>query len=450
MADQGKVAQLGIDCTRSSPYKNVIASKPKAPRVGIFGLGYVGLTTTACLLAKDIPVEGYEISITKRRLLARGRCPIMEPGVSACLQTGWGKGLFRVASFLNPKRLPDIIFICVGTPNDKSGATDLTFVHHVFAQLAEFNLNHPDFSSDIVLRSTIPPGTLADLQHRHPQLFARVPVGFYPEFLREGTAMADFIHPPQTVIGLLQETLRPRHLPRLLKHLGLSKNTVFTTANSAESLKFACNAFHAIKVCFANEVGRWVSASGGNAEEVMQLFRRDTRLNLSGRYLQPGTPYGGSCLPKDMRALSHFSNRLGIKLNLIQGCESSNKSHLEHLVRIVRRFRPRVVAILGVAFKKETDDVRGSPSLELMARLARGRTRIQAHDFLVHRRAVLGVNKKVLDRLITATAVTIHDDLAKVLRGADLVVIMHRDDRYHRAAERLTIPVLDIGRWQGF
>jgi GDP-mannose 6-dehydrogenase len=417
--------------------------------VGIFGLGHVGLITVACLRKRGIRVEGYEISKSKRVLLNRGASPIIEPEVQPYLGAGRGKRPFCAKIFPEANELPDIILICVGTPSAADGSTDLNFVLGVFEKLARFARKHPRFRSEVILRSTVPPGTLAEIQARHPDLFARVPVAFHPEFLREGTAMKDFFEPQQSIIGLPPSGLRPEKMLQLLTQLGLGRSLRIVSAITAESLKFACNAYHAVKVSFANEVARFVTACGGDAVEVMDLFCQDTKLNISSKYLRPGSPYGGSCLRKDTRSMAALGERLGVKLELIKSCEASNHDHLESILAAIRRHRPGVVALLGLAFKKQTDDLRGSPSVDLLRRLtADGTCAVWAHDFLMRPSWEIELRPPSRNSRMAASGFVLCQSLDQALSGADLAVIMHDDRRYQQAGANFGIPVLDVAGWR--
>ncbi len=414
--------------------------------IGIFGLGYVGLTTTACLLQKNFQVIGYEVSDEKREALLRGQCPLSEPGVEQTLLAALSAKNFRVAKDMFDGPLPDVAFICVGTPNQPDGSTDLKAVKSVFAHIQSVAEKIKDFRTEIVLRSTCPPGTLEKLKAEFPVLFQRVPVAFYPEFLREGTAMKDFYNPPQTVIGTLNNTPPPRQLPQLFSALGLEYEMV--DALSAEMLKFACNAFHALKVCFGNEVGRLISTMGGDASEVMRLFVKDTVLNISPGYLKPGNPYGGSCLPKDTRAFGALAKANRVELGIVDHCESSNRAHLLYLIDRIVSHKPKTVAVLGLAFKRDTDDVRESASLELVRLLAQQqKIKVQVHDFLVQPEKVVGVNRAALNDLLKVSGVEFKVELPEAIKNADVIVLMHNDRRY-QSLDFSASQVMDVARWQ--
>ena len=420
-------------------------------KIGIFGLGYVGLTTTACLLRKGFSVIGYEVSEFKRAELLAGRCPLSEPGVEPVLQEGLKSGAFTVAPDLDLQNLPDAVFICVGTPSAKDGSTDLTAVRSVFARLEQLALHSPAPAClEIALRSTVPPGTLDKLEQSFPILFTRFPVVFYPEFLREGTAIRDFETPPQTVLGCPARRPRPEKLLAILESFGFQPQLV--APSSAEALKVACNAFHAVKICFANEVGRVVTTLGGDANEVMRLFIQDTQLNISARYLKPGAPYGGSCLPKDVRSFCSVAKRAGVPAEMLGQCELSNASHLQFLVAQVLRHAPRTVALLGLAFKNNTDDLRESPSLGLAGALLASGVKVQAHDFEVLPGRLTGVNQTVMADLLRRPGFTLESSLPAALGAADVVLLMHRDARYQKALadsapSSPARQVLDVAGW---
>ncbi|MCC6416354.1 MAG: nucleotide sugar dehydrogenase [Opitutaceae bacterium] len=420
--------------------------EPSAIRVGICGLGYVGLTTAACLLRQGFPVIGYEISEHKRAELAAGRCPLSEPGVDMALNEGLASGRFTVAGDFRADDLPDVVFVCVGTPSAKDGSTDLTAVRSVFSRLAEIAAGSPAKSVDVVLRSTVPPGTLVRLEAQFPELFARFSIVFYPEFLREGTAMKDFAAPPQTVIGRTKGTVVPPSLMQLFTAFDLVPQVV--SASSAETLKMACNAFHALKVCFANEVGRVTATLGGDPNEVMRLFVQDTVLNISPRYLFPGGPYGGSCLPKDVRSFCSLASRAGVSADVLNQCELSNASHLQFLVGQILRFQPRRVALLGLAFKSNTDDLRESPSLPMAGALLSSGVEVRAHDFAIVPERVVGVNRDALRDLLRREGMTLQSSMEVALDGADVAVVMQRDSRYHTALKaRTSLTVVDVAGW---
>ncbi|MBK1877945.1 nucleotide sugar dehydrogenase [Pelagicoccus mobilis] len=417
-------------------------------KIGIFGLGYVGLTTGACMLRSGFDVIGYEISDIKRKELASGRVPLCEPGVGPVVIAGISEGRFRVADHPSKDDLPDVFFISVGTPSDDRGGTNLKAVNSVFSTLADMRSDLALKGSEIVLRSTVPPGTLEVFARKFEALFRVVPVAFYPEFLREGTAIKDFENPPQTVVGKLANSPNPTKLISIFEHLDFEYRVV--DAVSAETLKFACNGFHALKICFANELGRIVSSFGGNPREVMELFVKDTQLNISPRYLLPGAPFGGSCLPKETRSLRNLSASRGLQTPTICSCEESNQSHFSYVIDCILALNPKRLAILGLAFKKDTDDIRESPTVEILYRLAAyGGIEFSVHDYLVRPETAFGVNQRLLDKLISLPKISFSNRVGEVLEGADTILIMHTDKRYELVTRNLECPIIDVARWEG-
>ncbi len=416
--------------------------------IGIFGLGYVGLTTAACLLRRGFDVTGYEVSDAKRAELLAGRCPLTEPGVEPMLVEGLSSGRFGVSSDISADRLPDVVLVCVGTPSSEDGSTDLTAVRSVFRRLEQLAAMMPaGRDMDVAVRSTLPPGTMDRLGEEFAAVFGRLGVVFYPEFLREGTAMADFDSPPQTVVGVGSGGRRPERLLGLLTEMKLPYQIV--APMSAEALKMACNAYHAIKVCFANEIGRIVNTLGGNGTEVMKLFVQDTVLNVSHRYLMPGAPYGGSCLPKDVRSISSVASRSGVTAEILAQCEASNASHLQYVVGEVLRSRPKAVGLLGLAFKPNTDDLRESPSLSLASALLAAGIRVVAHDRAIEPSRLLGVNRTALEGLLKRPGMSLCTDLGDLDRQVDAFVQMHRDRVYDELREaRGGRPWANVSGWQ--
>ncbi len=424
---------------------------PIPAKVGIFGLGYVGLTTAACLIENGISVEGYEVSPQKQQLLKKGICPISEPGVQALIEKAVREGRFCVKDFPDGNKLPDLILICVGTPSTSNGSTDLRHVKKVFRQLNQLSAENPSFGTELIIRSTIPPGTLDMLRKLCPRLFVRVPVAFYPEFLREGTALEDFHSPPQSIIGSIPSLPKPKKIFSLLASFTFQTPVTHVNAVTAESLKFACNAYHAVKVSFANEIGRWITSLGGDPLEVMELFCRDTKLNTSSKYLRPGNPFGGSCLLKDTRSMLQLGKKRGINMPMIEHCLTSNQDHFKFIDAAIRSHKPRIVTILGIAFKKDSDDIRESPSVRLLRMLtAKKRCRVIGHDFMVKKETAIGVNQLLQNQLFQIPNFSLEESIKKALEGTDLVLIMHNDLRYSQAVAKLPVPVLNVVSWQGF
>ena len=418
----------------------------KNMRVGIFGMGYVGLTTSACLLEEGVQVCGYEFAPEKLARLREGFCPITEPGVAEVIAQGQQSGAFSVGASLGELPLPDIVLVCVGTPVNADGVCNLAALRSVLSELEDrFCSATPEAAPEIVIRSTLPPGTLRSLSGEFPRLFAATPVCFYPEFLREGTAMSDFRKPPLTVIGLLDPDRRPRLLENLLRGLGFEP--LIYDATCGEILKVASNAFHALKVCFANEVARVASALGTDGRAVMELFVRDTDLNISRRYLLPGAPYGGSCLPKDTRMFASVARDHGLVLDIVTAVERSTQAHMGFLVKRLQETGCKSFGILGLSFKIGTDDVRESPTIKLVEHLREHTgTVIHIHDFCVNEETAVGVNRDVLTAMLRTGGVRTLADIPELLALSECVVVMHSDPRYNLALEHFKGTVCDVAR----
>ena len=415
-------------------------------RVGIFGMGYVGLTTSACLLEQGVHVCGYESAPEKLARLRDGFCPITETGVAEVIAEAHQSGAFSVGASLDDLPLPAIVFICVGTPVDSDGVCNLSALRSVLFELENrFCEAAPNTAPEIVIRSTLPPGTFRSLSAEFSRLFSVTSVCFYPEFLREGTAMADFRKPPLTVIGLIDQDRRPRILESLLNGLGFEP--LIHDATCGEILKVASNAFHALKVCFANEVARIASALGTDGRAVMELFVRDTDLNISRRYLLPGTPYGGSCLPKDTRMFASVARNCGLELEIVSAVEPSNQAHMGFLVKRLLGTGCKSFGILGLSFKIGTDDVRESPTIKLVEQLREhSENDIHIHDFCVDMETAVGVNRDVLIAMLQIRRVRILSDISELLSLSECVVVMHNDPRYSLALEQFKGTVCDIAR----
>lgn len=419
-----------------------------SPPIGIFGLGYVGLTTAACLIQRGYQVVGYDVSSEKISLLASGQIPITEPGVGEILTDGMASGSFSFRTIPAPGEQPPLSFVCVGTPVLPDGTCNLRAIHSVLGQI-EHNLNGqpaPTMRAEVIIRSTLPPGTLRTLGARYPDLLEKATVCVFPEFLREGTAIIDFFHPPQTLVGTLPGQPSPTQLAEILQKLDFP--TDYVESGVAEMLKAACNAFHSVKVSFANEIGRLARELKIDGQEVMQLLIRDTKLNVSPAYLLPGPPYGGSCLPKDTRMLAALGaqNRLGT--SLFAACETTNKAHMEYLASRILERGPSRVAILGLAFKGGTDDLRESPSLTLIELLMlQPGLQVRTHDFAARPEQLLGLNRRIFDTHGQNPHLRFSNHLDETLRDADLIVIMQRQPAYAELAQFSPIPVLDFANW---
>jgi GDP-mannose 6-dehydrogenase len=397
-------------------------------KVAVFGLGYVGSVTAACLAANGHDVWGVDVDP-----IAEGRSPVVEPGLNELVSGAVAAG--RLHATTDPSVAlagADVSLICVGTPSTHSGSTDLTYVRRAIEDIAAAARTvEPPASGfhSIVMRSTVPPGTVDTVVGS--VLAAQPPVdGFAfgtamcPEFLREGSGLADFFAPPFVVVG----TADPRVGGALSELFGFLDTPVQVVGvRTAEALKYACNAFHATKVSFANEMGRIFRYYGVDSRAVMELFCQDTSLNISPYYLRPGFAFGGSCLPKDLRSVLHLARMNDTDLPLLAGTLASNELSVRDVVDRVVAGPGREVALLGLSFKTATDDLRESPSVELAERLIGKGYNLRIYDSIVNPSRLVGANKRHVESKLPHLRRVLTDDPVEALRGADLAVVSTTD-----------------------
>lgn len=358
-----------------------LADEKKA--ISVVGLGYVGAVSLACLSDLGHRVVGTDIDDQKVDSISWGESPIHEDRLGELLTKGVDHDLLSATTDLERAVMEtDVTFVSVGTPTSEDGGCDTRAIEAVARGIGEA-LAKKDGFHIVVLRCSVPPGTTLDIMkpvlERYSGKIAGQGFGicFNPEFLREGTAIADFHAPPKTVIGVSD----PRTAAVLAEiYTPVDENPIVTTVEVAELVKYVDNVWHATKVVFANEVGRLCKPMGIDSHAVMDIFVQDTKLNLSPYYLKPGFAFGGSCLPKEVRAVTHLADKLGVSTPLMDSLTPSNEKQVEQAVDLVRETGAKKVAVLGVAFKPGTDDLRESPALELIAQLQDEGAEIVAYD----------------------------------------------------------------------
>jgi len=397
--------------------------------ISIFGLGYVGSVTAACLAHKGYSVIGVDLSPAKVELLKSGRSPIVEPRMSelvtACHQDCRLQATTdSAAAVMNS----EISFLCVGTPSLRSGKLDLGHISPVCEEIGRTLARKTSFHL-VVLRSTVLPGTAVTIviptleKASGKRMGKDFGVCVNPEFMREGTAVADFLDPAMTIIGAADS----RHASLLRELYSWAPGRIFETSfTSAEMVKYVCNAWHALKVSFSNEVGTLAKQLDVDAEAVMEIFAADTKLNISSSYLKPGFAFGGSCLPKDVRALNYRAKELDLKLPLFDAIIPSNQEHLERAVEMVLHSGKMKIAILGLSFKAATDDLRESPQVQLVKRLLGEGRQIHIWDDNVSLGRLIGSNRQYIEEVIPHIGSLLCSDLAQVVREAEVVVISTR------------------------
>ncbi|MBN8184714.1 nucleotide sugar dehydrogenase [Roseibium aggregatum] len=351
--------------------------------ISVIGLGYVGAVSLACLSSLGHRVIGADIDARKVDTIAVGQSPIVEDRLGDLLTEGVSSDLLSATTDVKRAVMDtDITFVSVGTPTSENGGCDTRAIETVARSIGEA-LREKDNFHVVVLRCSVPPGTTLEVMLPEIEMVSGKIAGtdfgicFNPEFLREGTAVADFHAPPKTVIGVTD----PRTAGIIAKlYAPVDASPIVTTVEVAELVKYVDNVWHATKVCFGNEIGRLCKPLGIDSHAVMDIFVKDTKLNLSPYYLKPGFAFGGSCLPKEVRAVSHLAEQLGVDLPMIDALIPSNREQVDQAVTLVRTTSAKKVAILGVAFKPGTDDLRESPVLDLIADLMQEGIEVTAFD----------------------------------------------------------------------
>lgn len=394
--------------------------------ISVFGLGYVGSVTAACLAHKGNRVVGVDVNPAKVQMLESGRSPILEPRLEEIVsESHQACRLHATTDVLAAVQQSEISFICVGTPSQRNGKLDLSGVERVCAEIGEALRSKKSFHW-VVLRSTVLPGTTetvvipafeAASGKRSGSDFA---VCFAPEFLREGSAVADFFEPPFTIFGAREiSRLEPLH-----QLLAWAPCRIYETSPStAEMVKYVCNAFHALKVGFVNEIGTLCKELGADTETVTEIFTSDTRLNMSPAYLSPGFAFGGSCLPKDLRALTYRAKEHDLCLPLLESVLPSNFAHIERAVEMTLRTNKKRVGVLGLSFKAGTDDLRESPLVHLVKRLLGEGCQVRVWDPHVALGRLVGSNRQFIEEVIPHIGELLRPDLQEVLQGAEVVLV---------------------------
>ncbi len=398
-------------------------------RISIFGLGYVGAVSYGCLAGQGHDVIGVDVDAHKLGLLQKGISPVVEDGMPELIEAAMRSGRARVTSdAAEGVANSEISFVCVGTPSRRNGAHDLTALRSVCEQIGSA-ISKKKTDHVTVIRSTVAPGTTEDIlipileEASGKRLGSGLHVCFQPEFLREGVSIKDFENPPMTIaggVGFGVDTLRTLSQD-------LPCEFIATSIRTAEMVKFCCNAFHAVKVVFANEVGRLCHGLEMDGREVMSLLCQDTHLNISPAYLRPGFAFGGSCLPKDLRALINMSRDVAVELPLLASVLPSNETQIAHALDIVLRTKRRRIGMIGVSFKGGTDDLRESPLLELAERLIGKGMDVRIYDPEVNLSRIRGSNRAFVEESIPHIASIMTDDVAQLVRSCDVIVVGARD-----------------------
>jgi len=409
--------------------------------IAIVGLGYVGTVSAACFASAGHTVWGVDVNPDKVKMIEVGRSPIVEPGLDDRIAATRKSGSLRVTLDLREALAnAELCFVAVATPSFPSGDIDATHLFRACEQIAQA-LVELDRSVPVIVRSSILPSVLEQCDAKISAIApGRVRVCVNPEFLREGTAIHDFENPPFTLLGVedasLETTLRSlyRSIPAPVYVL---------PAKAAVLVKYASNAFHALKATFANEIGALCREAGIDADPVMATFCRDTKLNISDRYLRPGFAFGGSCLPKDVRAILYAAKRYDVDLPLIESLLPSNEAVIQRAMRQIVATGHRRLGIIGLAFKSNTDDLRESPFVELAERLMGKGRDLKIYDPNVSIAHLTGANKQYIDHVIphlSRLLVASLDDLA----GCEFLIVGHQYKGVQEFLQTTGLPFLQL------
>jgi len=413
-------------------------------KISVFGLGYVGAVSCACLPELGHEVIGVDTNPQKVRMINEGQSPVVEEGINELIGAARAAGRLRATADLEDAVLnSEMSLISVATPSNADYSPNLTAVDAVVASIGQA-LRKKSGAHVVVLRSTLSPGVTESrlrpiLEESSGRRIGQgLSLVFNPEFLREGSSVKDFHQPPQTIVGSFDED---GYLAMERLYAGLPGQFVRTSTAVAESVKYLCNVFHALKIVFANEAGSVLKAYGLDGPEVMKIFCQDKQLNISAAYMRPGFAFGGSCLPKEVKGFVTLARNRNVQIPALGGLLDSNEMHLKRAYELIARNGRRKVALFGLAFKPGTDDLRDSPLVALAERLLGKGFEIAIFDRYVKLSRLLGKNKEFIEAEIPHLDRLLQEDERQVLRDAEVIVVGHAD-----AAARSVIAEFAPGR----
>ncbi len=424
-------------------------------QISIFGLGYVGAVSLACLARDGHRVVGVDVDQTKLDFNAAGNTPVVEEGMVELMANVAASGRISVTSDVRQAvNETELSLICVGTPSAANGSQDLTAIRHL-AKDVGFAMRDKTTPHIFVFRSTLVPGTVEDVLRPIIESESGKKDGvdfhicFQPEFLREGSSIRDYDKPPYTIVGANAEA-PATILRKLFGHLPCEFHT--TSIRAAEMVKYCCNNFHALKITFANETARLCESLGIDPFEVMNLVCSDRQLNISPAYLKPGFAFGGSCLPKDLRATLYFAKMRDVELPMQAAISVSNRSHIDHAIAKVMASRKRKIGMIGLSFKTGTDDLRESPMVLLAEHFIGKGLELLIYDPEVRLSNLLGANRRYIDQHVPHIGKLLQPDIATVIAGSELLVVGLSDSRVAAALAdhvRTDQIVLDLVNFSG-
>lgn len=409
-------------------------------KLAVFGLGYVGSVSSACFAKLGHAVVGVDINRFKVDRIASGQSPIVEKQLGELIAEGVAGGrLTATDNYEEALRGAQASIVCVGTPSAENGSLDLSHVRRMTQKIGATLATMSDYHV-LIVRSTMLPGSveqeivplLESASGRH--VGADLGVCYNPEFLREGTAVEDFFAPPLTVVGVSDP--RAEAVAREL-YAALDAPLFTTQIRAAEMMKYVSNTWHALKVSFANEIGNLCKAESIDSHEVMRIFCEDTKLNLSPYYLKPGFAFGGSCLPKDVRAITYRLRQRGLKSPVLESILPSNVQQVQLALKTIEKLRRKKIGILGLSFKAETDDLRESPIIQVVESLVGKGYELRVHDTNVEMSRIIGANKQFLEEEVPYIPQVLKPDLADVTSWAEVLVVANKSAEYADVAAHL-------------
>ena len=395
-------------------------------RISIFGLGYVGCVSAACLARDGHEVIGVDVNPVKVASIAAGKSPIIEPGLDELMRDMVRSGQLRASiDAQRAVRESDISLICVGTPSNPNGSLNTRYVESVCQEIG-LAINHKRGYHTVVVRSTVLPGTVNEKVVPILEEFSGRRAGddfgvaMNPEFLREGSAISDYYDPSFIVIGQYSE--RSGDAVQEM-YSSINAQLIRTSIKTAEMMKYANNSFHALKISFANEIGNICKAHGIDGRDVMEIICQDSRLNISPVYMKPGFAFGGSCLPKDLRALLYRSKERDIDSPLLSSIMASNQRQIERGVQMVEKTGKKSIGILGLSFKAGTDDVRESSIVPLIETLVGRGYKVAVYDETVDLPKLIGANRSYVEEALPHIASLMRSSVEEVMTESDVIVI---------------------------
>lgn len=408
-------------------------------KLSVFGLGYVGCVSAACFAKQGNDVVGVDVNADKVEMINRGESTIIEEGIGELVAEMADAGRLRATTDVRDAvGTSGISLICVGTPSRGNGSIDLSYIERVCTEIGE-TLRSKDEPHLVVIRSTVLPGTIEELvipaleRASGKKRSEGFDVCSNPEFLREGSSIRDFHAPPFTLIGAGSEAAAQ---PLAELYAGIEAPLHIVEIRAAEMVKYACNSFHGLKVSFANEIGNICKAMGIDSHKVMEVFCADTKLNISPAYLKPGFAFGGSCLPKDLRAITYQARQLDVETPVLAATLESNRLHIERATEMVLEAGNRRIGVLGLSFKEGTDDLRESPMVSLVETLIGKGMELAIYDRNVAEGGLLGANRDFIERQIPHIWSLMRHDMDEVVASSDTLILGNRTEEFRQIEDK--------------